>query len=110
YEGDLELGFDVPLDARENLELRVDLPGGGTSRWLYEDVALSAYPCEFSATVSAGPGAGSHAGTAHLLGRGLVLNDAGGEWKALVELPGKDPGHYETSMSVQVLVPHPYQP
>jgi hypothetical protein len=66
--------------------------------------------CGFTATVSAGLGAGPHAGTAHLLGNGLVLRDAGGEWKALVELPGKDPGRYETAMSMHVLVPHPYQP
>jgi len=40
FRGTIPLGFDVSPGQRVNLDVRVEIPGGGISRWLYEDLLL----------------------------------------------------------------------
>jgi hypothetical protein len=50
FRGLVELGFDAEPDKRYNVNVWTDMPGGGISRWLYEDIVLGK-GCEFSAMV-----------------------------------------------------------
>lgn len=46
FEGRVPLGRDARPGERVDLDVRVEIPGGGISRWLYEDLLLMG-PCSF---------------------------------------------------------------
>jgi hypothetical protein len=52
------LGRDAREDEVVDLEIEGDLPGGGTTRWVYREVVLRAARCEITVTVS-----GAYSGT-----------------------------------------------
>lgn len=51
FEGRVPLGRDARPGERVDLDVRVDIPGGGTSRWLYEDLLLLE-ACSFVGRIS----------------------------------------------------------
>lgn len=50
YRGLVDLGFDVARNGVYDINVWTDLPGGGISRWLYEDVILGR-PCSWEAWI-----------------------------------------------------------
>jgi len=50
FEGVVPLGVDVRPGQRADLDVRVEIPGGGISRWLYEDLLLVG-SCSFAGTI-----------------------------------------------------------
>lgn len=51
FEGRVPLGRDATAGERVDLDVRVEIPGGGTSRWLYEDLLLVG-ACSFAGRIS----------------------------------------------------------
>ena len=48
HEGGVSLGREYTEDEVVDLEVRVDLPGGGESRWVYEDIRLTSNHFQFT--------------------------------------------------------------
>ncbi len=89
YELPVALGRDHQEGERVDLEVRVDLPGGGESRWVYENIALVS-TCGFTAHISNGQFAGRHQGLAWRLGPSILLADSNSPWEAfLTPGPGR---------------------
>lgn len=51
FEGTVPLGRDTRPGERVDLDVRVEIPGGGISRWLYEDLLLLG-GCSFAGVIS----------------------------------------------------------
>ena len=51
FEGTIPLGRDARPGERVDLDVRVEIPGGGTSRWLYEDLLLLG-ACSFTGRIT----------------------------------------------------------
>jgi hypothetical protein len=106
YRGAIELGFDLP-ESPVDVEVWAELPGGGRSRWLYEDMRVPP-PCWFKATVSGSPAAGLYEGRATLLGNVLGFVDAKGRWSATLEVPSGKVGSSPVGMqAVAAKIPVP---
>lgn len=50
YRGTVDLGFDASPGPVEEIEIRTDMPDGGFSRWIYENIDLSG--CFWRASIS----------------------------------------------------------
>ena len=73
---DVTLGRKHVADEIVDLEVRLDLPGGGDSRWIYRDIKLSSVGCQWSASVS-----GATAATGELSG------ETGRAWSVNADWP-----------------------
>lgn len=60
HDGPVPLGRDVREGEVVDLEIEGELPGGGLTRWRYEDIHLASF--SWTLTVSGGPAAGTYRG------------------------------------------------
>lgn len=80
YAGTVSLGRTHVEGEVVDLEVRADLGGGSETRWVYEDIALIANPCEFTATVAGNSRRGTVTGTSARFstrGQATILGGAG---------------------------------
>jgi hypothetical protein len=56
YAGEVPLGFDVTDGQIVDIEISTEIPSGGTTSWLYEDIELLGAPCEFHVSLTGGGG------------------------------------------------------